>query len=133
LRGGLFEAPEAGVIQRGATGSPGHPERMGGLGGGLFEAPEAGVIQRGATGSPGHPERMGGLGGPFEAPHHHSNDRISSLTADRRSESKVTTKQWNWLATIGWSCCKRAKRSAVSRRTRHAVAATTSAERGWPE
>ena len=36
---------------------------------GPFEAREAGGIQRGAPGIPGHPERLGGLGGPFEAPH----------------------------------------------------------------
>ncbi len=59
--------------------------------------------------------------------------RISSLTAVRRSESSVTTKWWNWLATTGCSRCKRAKRSALSLRTRQAVSATTSAERGWPE
>jgi acetyl-CoA carboxylase, biotin carboxylase subunit len=37
--------------------------------GGPFEAPKLGAIQRGATGFPGYPERLGGLGGPFEAPH----------------------------------------------------------------
>jgi superfamily II DNA helicase RecQ len=71
------------VIQRGAPGSLGRPERMGGLGA-PFEAPKAGVIQRGATGSPGRPERMGGLGAPFEAPHNKTNNLFEVLRQVRR-------------------------------------------------
>ena len=78
--------------------------------------------------APGRDERWG-FGGHFGA-HIYRRLRISSLAAARRWASRRTTKPWNWMATAGCSRSRRAKRSALRRRTRHGVSATTSAERG---
>src|SRR5262245_64161356 len=63
----------------------------------------------------------------------HSSAWISSLDADRRCDRSFTTKLWNCIAAAGWRRSSWAKRSDVRRWTRHAVSATTSADRGWPE